>query len=116
RRCYVRNFLIRRRRPWWKRKFILVALLNIWNELSAETRPKRVLQGEDGGLGAVIGLNEMLGRLAPAAAAANSHHLRAIPLRQGWLRGTRFLSAEALATLVDSDDGTVERRKDVFAD
>ncbi|RWP00156.1 AAA family ATPase [Mesorhizobium sp.] len=72
--------------------------------------------GADGVLGATIGLNDMLSRLAPAAAAAESHHLRAIPLRQGWLRGTRFLSAEALATLVDSDDGTVERRKDVFAD
>ncbi|MGO6787585.1 AAA family ATPase [Rhizobium ruizarguesonis] len=74
------------------------------------------MAGADGALGAVIGLNDMLSRLAPAAAAAESHHLRAIPLRQGWLRGTRFLSAEALATLVDSDDGTVERRKDVFAD
>ncbi len=74
------------------------------------------MAGADGALGALIGLNDMLSRLAPAAAAADSHHLRAIPLRQGWLRGTRFLSAEALATLVDSDDGTVERRKDVFAD
>ncbi|MBS0961416.1 AAA family ATPase [Acetobacter thailandicus] len=71
---------------------------------------------KDGALGPVIGLNELLRRLAPAAAAENSHHLRAIPMRQGWLRGTRFLSAEALATLVDSDDSTVERRKDVFAD
>jgi len=72
--------------------------------------------GEDSALGPVIGLNDLLRRLAPAAAAEDSHHLRAIPLRQGWLRGTRFLSAEALATLVDSDDSTVERRKDVFAD
>lgn len=63
-----------------------------------------------------IGLNALLHRLAPSAAAADAHHLRAISLRQGWLRGTRFLSAEALATLVDSDDATIARRKDVFAD
>lgn len=66
--------------------------------------------------GEVVGLNEWLRRLAPAAAAEDAHHLRAISLRQSWLRGTRFLSAEALAILVDSDDGTIERRKDVFAD
>jgi hypothetical protein len=74
------------------------------------------MSGDDGLLGPIVGLNDMLGRLAPAAAAEDAHHLRAISLRQGWLRGTRFLSAEALATLVDSDDNTVERRKDVFAD
>ncbi len=74
------------------------------------------ISGDDGLLGPVVGLNDVLRRLAPAAAAEDSHHLRAIPLRQGWLRGTRFLSAEALATLVDSDDNTIERRKDVFAD
>ncbi|MGE0665750.1 MAG: AAA family ATPase [Sphingomonadales bacterium] len=74
------------------------------------------LAGADGVLGPVIGLNHILGRIAPTAAAEDSHHLRAIALRQGWIRGTRFLSAESLATLVDSDDNTVERRKDVFAD
>ncbi|MCY1669587.1 AAA family ATPase [Novosphingobium sp. SL115] len=74
------------------------------------------MSGDDGLLGPIVGLNDMLGRLAPAAAAEDAHHLRAISLRQGWLRGTRFLSAEALATLVDSDDNTIERRKDVFAD
>lgn len=80
------------------------------------TETQARMSGDDGFLGPVVGLNDMLGRLAPAAAAVGSHHLRAIPLRQGWLRGTRFLSAEALATLVDSDDNTIERRKDVFAD
>lgn len=80
------------------------------------TETQARMSDDDGALGPVVGLNEMLGRLAPAAAAEGAHHLRAIPLRQGWLRGTRFLSAEALATLVDSDDNTIERRKDVFAD
>ncbi|MGN6621959.1 MAG: ATP-binding protein, partial [Sphingomonas sp.] len=80
------------------------------------TETQARMSGDDGALGPIVGLNDMLGRLAPAAAAEDAHHLRAIPLRQGWLRGTRFLSAEALATLVDSDDNTIERRKDVFAD
>lgn len=80
------------------------------------TETQARMSGDDGLLGPIVGLNDMLGRLAPAAAAEDAHHLRAISLRQGWLRGTRFLSAEALATLVDSDDNTIERRKDVFAD
>ena len=82
--------------------------------VGAETQAR--LSDDAGILGPVVGLSDLLGRLAPSAAAEDAHHLRAISLRQGWLRGTRFLSAEALATLVDSDDNTIERRKDVFAD
>ena len=66
--------------------------------------------------GTDIGENELLAKLAPAAAAEETNHIRAISLRQGWLRGTRFLTAEALAALVDSDEGTIERRTQVFAD
>lgn len=60
--------------------------------------------------------NDLLALLAPAAAANEAHHLTAINLRQRWLKGTRFLSAEALAALVDTDDETIERRTQVFAD
>jgi DNA repair exonuclease SbcCD ATPase subunit len=63
-----------------------------------------------------IGPHDLLSFLAPSAASQEAHHLRAINLRQRWLRGTRFLSAEALASLVDSDDKTIERRTEVFAD
>jgi DNA repair protein SbcC/Rad50 len=62
------------------------------------------------------GPHELLSLLAPAAAADETHHLTAINLRQRWLKGTRFLSAEALAALVDTDDETIERRTQVFAD
>lgn len=65
---------------------------------------------------AKCGPHDLLSRLAPAAAANEAHHLTAINLRQRWLRGTRFLSAEALAALVDSDEETIERRTQVFAD
>ncbi|CAB3647367.1 AAA family ATPase [Achromobacter pestifer] len=60
--------------------------------------------------------HELLALLAPAAAADEAHHLTAINLRQRWLKGTRFLSAEALAALIDTDDETIERRTQVFAD
>jgi len=60
--------------------------------------------------------NDLLARLAPSAAREDTHHLTAINLRQNWLRGTRFLSSEALATLVDSDEQAIERRKQIFAD
>jgi exonuclease SbcC len=60
--------------------------------------------------------SDLLSLLAPAAAANETHHLTAISLRQRWLKGTRFLSAEALAALVDTDDETIERRTQVFAD
>ena len=60
--------------------------------------------------------NDLLALLAPAAATNEAHHLTAISLRQRWLKGTRFLSAEALAALVDTDDETIERRTQIFAD
>lgn len=60
--------------------------------------------------------HDLLSLLAPAAAADEAHPLTAINLRQRWLKGTRFLSAEALAALVDSDAETIERRTQVFAD
>lgn len=71
---------------------------------------------EAGGEGHAIGAHELLSFLAPAAAAQEAHHLTAINLRQRWIRGTRFLSAEVLAALVDSDDETIERRTQIFAD
>ncbi|MBR1325705.1 AAA family ATPase [Bradyrhizobium ottawaense] len=64
----------------------------------------------------LIGPHDLLSFLAPSAASQEAHHLRAINLRQRWLRGTRFLTAEALAALVDSDPETVERRTQIFAD
>jgi DNA repair exonuclease SbcCD ATPase subunit len=71
---------------------------------------------ELGGVGHTIRPHDLLSILAPAAAAQEAHHLTAIKLRQQWLHGTRFLSAEALAALVDSDDETIERRTQIFAD
>jgi len=61
-------------------------------------------------------IGNILATLAPAAAAPDAHHKTAIALRQNWLRGTRFLSSEALAALVDTDEASVDRRKQVFAD
>ncbi len=59
---------------------------------------------------------DILEMFAPTAAAPNKHHRSAISLRQHYLRGTRFLTSEALAALVDNTPGSLERRKDVFAD
>ncbi len=60
--------------------------------------------------------SDILAALAPDAAAPDAHHKTAIPHRQQWLRGTRFLSIDALAVLVDTDEASIERRKQVFAD
>lgn len=73
-----------------------------WLQEAPEGRPTRI--------------GDLLAMLAPAAAAPDAHHRTAISLRQNWLRGTRFLSAEALSALVDTDDSTIERRTQVFAD
>jgi DNA repair exonuclease SbcCD ATPase subunit len=66
--------------------------------------------------GTEVGPTELLAMLAPSAAAEESNHIRANSLRQSWLRGTRILTSEALAALVDSDEGTIDRRTQVFAD
>lgn len=60
--------------------------------------------------------HDLFALLAPAAAGDEAHPLTAINLRQRWLKGTRFLSSEALAALVDTDEETIERRTQVFAD
>lgn len=61
-------------------------------------------------------IGDLLEMFAPTAAAPNKHHKSAISLRQHYLRGTRFLTSEALAALVDNTPGSLDRRKDVFAD
>lgn len=61
-------------------------------------------------------IGALLAQLAPAAAAPDANSIHAIRLRQHYLRGTRFLTGEALGALVDSDETTVGRRAQVFAD
>ncbi len=72
--------------------------------------------GADEGAAVTLRPNELLALLAPVAAADEAHAITAINLRQRWLKGTRFLSSEALAALVDTDEETIERRTQVFAD
>lgn len=83
---------------------------------TAEVSTQHVDIAAPDGIATTIGPHDLLSFLAPAAASQEAHHARAINLRQRWLRGTRFLTAEALAALVDSDDDTIERRTQVFAD
>ncbi|MET3413799.1 AAA family ATPase [Methylobacterium sp. 1030] len=44
------------------------------------------------------------------------HHVTAIRRRQQFLRATHVLTAEELATLLDTDPETLGRRKEIFAD
>ncbi len=76
----------------------------------------RAMFGQDESAASACRPSELLSILAPAAAADEAHPSTAISLRQRWLKGTRFLSADALAALVDTDDATIERRTQVFAD
>lgn len=59
---------------------------------------------------------DLLEKLAPSAAEDGVHKTHANHSRQIWLRGTRFLSGEALATLLDSDEGSLQGRQRLFAD
>lgn len=59
---------------------------------------------------------DLLEKLAPSAAEDGVHKAHANRSRQIWLRGTRFLSGEALATLLDSDEDSLHGRQRLFAD
>lgn len=83
---------------------------------TAQGQQSRAMFGQSESTVATCKPSELLSILAPAAAADEAHPLTAISLRQRWLKGTRFLSADALAALVDTDDETIERRTQVFAD
>jgi exonuclease SbcC len=76
----------------------------------------RTLQAASWGGGTPTLIGALLDTLAPAAAAPDANHINAIRLRQHYLRGTRFLTGEALGSLVDSDEETIGRRAQVFAD
>lgn len=76
----------------------------------------RTLQSASWGGASPTLIGALLAGLAPAAAAPDANHINAIRLRQHYLRGTRFLTGEALGSLVDSDEETIGRRAQVFAD
>ncbi len=83
---------------------------------AAKDHDIRTLFGETPETAKACKPHEFLSLLAPAAAADEAHHLTAINLRQRWVKGTRFLSSDALAALVDTDPETVDRRRQIFAD
>ena len=60
-----------------------------------------------------VSVSELLELLAPEG-AGRAHYKRTIPQRQEYLRGTRFLSSDTLAVLLDPAD--VDRRRQIFAD
>lgn len=97
------------------------ASLHIAGKAAFLSRTAKVSQssaqlGGDAASAKTVKPNDLLARLAPAAAADEAHPLAAISLRQRWLKGTRFLNSEDLAALVDTDEATIERRTQVFAD
>lgn len=63
-----------------------------------------------------VSKGDLLEKLAPSAVEDGTHRTHANHSRQIWLRGTRFLSGEALATLLDSDEDSLQGRQRLFAD
>jgi DNA repair exonuclease SbcCD ATPase subunit len=63
-----------------------------------------------------VNKGDLLEKLAPSAVEEDVHRTHANNSRQIWLRGTRFLSGEALATLLDSDEDSLQSRQRLFAD
>lgn len=71
---------------------------------------------DDKGVSLAGSPSEILSRLVPLDLSQQGHHATTIASRQVWLRGTRFLSGEALSVLLDADPRLVEARVRVFAD
>jgi DNA repair protein SbcC/Rad50 len=63
-----------------------------------------------------VTITDVLGKLAPGGAEPGVHHIHANNSRQISIRGTRFLSGDSLAALLDSDQDSVGNRERVFAD
>ncbi|NOJ44722.1 AAA family ATPase [Bradyrhizobium archetypum] len=64
----------------------------------------------------VVTNSDFFETLAPSAAEPNVHKTHANHSRQIWLRGTRFLSGDSLAALLDSDTEAMGSRERLFAD
>lgn len=75
-----------------------------------------ILWANKGATQSALSLSSSLERLAPNAVDPNAHKQHANVSRQEWLRGTRFLSVESLAPLLDTDEQSVKRRQRLFAD
>jgi DNA repair protein SbcC/Rad50 len=63
-----------------------------------------------------VTITDVLGKLAPGGAEPGAHHSHANNSRQISIRGTRFLSGDSLAALLDSDQNSIGNRERVFAD
>jgi DNA repair protein SbcC/Rad50 len=72
--------------------------------------------GPEKGLLRRVNPARLMAELAPSASTDDVHPNTALNQRVNWVRGTRFLSAESLAVLVDTDEGTIARRAEIFAD
>lgn len=81
---------------------------------------RRTLGGASGGSTArgarPVAPTTLLRRLAPDAALDGNHHRTANRRREQYLRATHILTSEALAALVDTDEGTLVRRQEIFTD
>jgi DNA repair protein SbcC/Rad50 len=63
-----------------------------------------------------VSQSDFLEALAPSAVETNVHKTHANHSRQIWLRGTRFLSGDSLAALLESDSDSMGNRERLFAD
>jgi exonuclease SbcC len=70
----------------------------------------------DGNVFRRVSHSEFLETIAPSAAEPDVHKIHANHSRQIWLRGTRFLSGDSLAALLESDEESMGSREKLFAD
>ena len=85
-------------------------------ELRVERQLNNCRWAVDGQSLRAVTLADLLETLAPSAAEPGVHRTHANNSRQTWIRGTRFLSGDSLAALLDSDDASMENRERLFAD
>jgi hypothetical protein len=92
------------------------SLIAYGKEILVERKLNNCRWAVDGQPLRAVTLSDLLETLAPSAAEAGVHRTHANNSRQIWLRGTRFLSGDSLAALLDSDEASMENRQRLFAD
>ncbi|WP_460065918.1 AAA family ATPase [Pseudomonas sp. S2_H08] len=105
-----------RKRPSTVLASIFTENLNHYVSRSADASGSKIKYGTSAETASVLDHEQWLGMLSPQDTLKGNTILPVSVLMERWIKGARFLTLEALSTLIDTDEENLERRVQIFAD
>lgn len=104
------------RRPSTVQASIFTDSLNHYVSRSADVSGSNIRYGTTAETSSFLDHEQWLGMLSPQDTLKGNTVLPVSVLMERWIKGARFLTLEALSTLIDTDEENLERRVQIFAD